>query len=191
MALGDDGGWRLDVIGGGAPEGICGSGMVGLMSELVRTGRMNALGRFQDGAERITLDRARDIFFLERDASELAQAKGANVAGLHAVASEYGVDFDDIEVFYLAGAFGRHLNVAAARRIGLVPDLADSRIVQIGNAAIEGAAIALLSRAKRQELEQLVRKVQHCRLETHPGFFDFFVEGCQFKPLESPRQVAP
>ncbi len=189
-ALGDDARWRLGVIGGGAPEGICGSGMVDLMSELVRTGRMNAMGRLEDGADRITLDRARDIFFLERDASELAQAKGANVAGLRVVASEYGVDFDDIEVFYLAGAFGRHLNVEAARRIGLVPNLPDARIVQIGNAAIEGAAIALLSRAKRQELEQLVRTVQHCRLETHPGFFDYFVEGCQFKPLESPHQVA-
>jgi len=47
------------------------------------------------------------------------------------------------------------------------------------------ATIALLSRSKRQELEELVRKVEHCRLETHPDFFDFFVEGCQFKPLET------
>jgi len=45
--------------------------------------------------------------------------------------------------------------------------------------------MALLSRSKRQELEELVRKVEHCRLETHPDFFDFFVEGCQFKPLEA------
>jgi uncharacterized 2Fe-2S/4Fe-4S cluster protein (DUF4445 family) len=63
--------------------------------------------------------------------------------------------------------------------------VAKSRIVQVGNAAIEGASIALLSMAKRQELEDLVRTVEHCRLETHPRFFDFFVEGCQFKPVES------
>jgi uncharacterized 2Fe-2S/4Fe-4S cluster protein (DUF4445 family) len=63
--------------------------------------------------------------------------------------------------------------------------------VQIGNAAIEGATIALLSQSKRRELEQLVRRVEHCRLETHPQFFDFFVDGCQFKPLESTNQVAP
>jgi uncharacterized 2Fe-2S/4Fe-4S cluster protein (DUF4445 family) len=60
-------------------------------------------------------------------------------------------------------------------------------MVQIGNAAIEGATIALLSRARRQELELLVRRVEHCRLETHPQFFDFFVDGCQFRPIE----VAP
>jgi uncharacterized 2Fe-2S/4Fe-4S cluster protein (DUF4445 family) len=49
--------------------------------------------------------------------------------------------------------------------------------------------MALLSRAKRQELEGLVKKVEHCRLETHPQFFDFFVDGCQFKPVESPAAV--
>jgi uncharacterized 2Fe-2S/4Fe-4S cluster protein (DUF4445 family) len=62
--------------------------------------------------------------------------------------------------------------------------------VQVGNAAIEGASIALLSMAKRRELEALVRRVEHCRLETHPDFFDFFVEGCQFKLAESMDQVA-
>ena len=52
--------------------------------------------------------------------------------------------------------------------------------MQVGNAAIEGATMALLSPAKRHEMEELVRRVEHCRLETHPAFFDFFVDGCQF-----------
>jgi len=103
---------------------------------------------------------------------------------LHAVFSSYGIDFDDIEVFYLAGGFGRHLNVEASKRIGLVPSLASTKIVQAGNTAIEGATIALLSKAKRKELEDLAKRVEHCRLETHPSFFEFFVEGCQFKPVE-------
>jgi uncharacterized 2Fe-2S/4Fe-4S cluster protein (DUF4445 family) len=63
------------------------------------------------------------------------------------------------------------------------------RVVQIGNAAIEGASMALLSAAKREEMEKLVRQVEHCRLETHPQFFDFFVEGCLFKPVEQAWQV--
>ncbi len=62
--------------------------------------------------------------------------------------------------------------------------------MQVGNAAIEGACIALLSRAQRRELEELVKRVEHCRLETHPVFFDFFVEGCQFKGVESANRVA-
>jgi uncharacterized 2Fe-2S/4Fe-4S cluster protein (DUF4445 family) len=172
------------VIGGGPAEGICGSGLVALLSELVRTGRMNQMGRFEDG-ERIDLDRDGRVFFLENDASELAQAKGAHVAGLQVVASRYGVEFGDIEVFYLAGGFGRRIPVEAAMRIGLIPNLPASRVVQAGNAAIEGASMALLSMAKRRELEELVRRVEHCRLETHPHFFDWFVEGCQFKPLDA------
>lgn len=189
IAIDGDGKFRLGVIGDQAPEGICGSGLVDLLSELLRTGAMTEMGRFEDDIRRIDLDAAHGIVFLESDVNELAQAKGANAAGLHVVAGNYGVDFEDIVVFYLAGGFGRHLKPEAARRIGLIPNLADSKIVQAGNAAIEGATIALLSRSKRLELEELVKRVEHCRLETHPAFFDFFVEGCQFKPLESMRQV--
>ena len=189
VALNEDGTFRLGVIGEGPPPGICGSGLVDLLSELLRTGRMNALGRFEDGSERVTVDAERDIFFLEQDVNELAQAKGANVAGLQVVFSDYGIQFDDVAVFYLAGGFGRHLKKSASKRIGLIPNLADEKIVQVGNAALEGATIALVSRTRRQELETLVRKVEHCRLETHPGFFDFFVDGCQFRPAESSSRV--
>jgi uncharacterized 2Fe-2S/4Fe-4S cluster protein (DUF4445 family) len=190
VAIADDGAFRLGVIGDVPPQGICGSGLIDALSELLRTGRMNDMGRFEDETQRITLYHSetsaedKEIFLLESDVNELAQAKGANVAGLHAVFSTYGVDFDDIEVFYLAGGFGRHLNIEASKRIGLVPSLDSSRIVQAGNTAIEGATIALLSKSKRQELEDMVKRVEHCRLETHPDFFNFFVEGCQFKPVE-------
>jgi uncharacterized 2Fe-2S/4Fe-4S cluster protein (DUF4445 family) len=185
VTLADDGTFRLGVIGGGAPEGICGSGLVDLLSELLRTGRMNAMGRFEDGIDRFTLDAERGIYFFEQDVNELAQAKGANIAGLQVVFSEYGIQFDDVSVFYLAGGFGRHLKKAASKRIGLIPNIADEKIVQVGNAALEGATMALVSRARRHELETLVKRVAHCRLETHPGFFDFFVDGCQFRPAES------
>jgi uncharacterized 2Fe-2S/4Fe-4S cluster protein (DUF4445 family) len=190
VVIASDGAFHNGVIGGGAPEGICGSGLVALLSELLRTGRMNDLGRFEDGEHRIILDAEHGIFFTEADANELAQAKGANAAGLHVVASQYGIDFDDIGVFYLGGGFGQHLSVEASQRIGLIPNIAAERVVPAGNAAIEGASIALLSKTKRRELEELVGTVEHCRLETHPRFFDFFVEGCQFKPVESMPQVA-
>ena len=106
--------------------------------------------------------------------------------GLHVVFQQYGIRFDDLDIFYLAGGFGRHLNVDSAKRIGLIPNLADAKILQVGNASIEGACLALLSRTKRAELENLVKRVTHCRLEAHPHFFDYFVEGCQFNPVESP-----
>ncbi len=180
-----DGSFQLGVIGDVPPQGICGSGLVDLLGELLRTGRMNRMGRFEDDQPRIEIDPQHQIDFLESDVNELAQAKGANVAGLQVIFDQYGIDFDDIDVFYLAGGFGRYLRVDAAREIGLIPFIPPDKIVQLGNAAIEGASIALLSKSARAELETLVKKVEHCRLETHPRFFDFFVEGCQFKPIES------
>lgn len=179
-----DGSVRAQVIGTVAAEGICGSGLVDLLSELLRTERINPLGRYEHG-DRFTLDVKSDhpIYFTEGDINELAQAKGANVAGLQVVFDQYGLRFDDLDVFYLAGGFGRHLDIQSARRIGLIPNLPDAKIVQVGNAAVEGACIALLSQPKRTELESLVKRVTHCRLETHPEFFNYFVEGCQFNPV--------
>jgi uncharacterized 2Fe-2S/4Fe-4S cluster protein (DUF4445 family) len=190
VLIGEDGRFHLRTVGDAAPQGICGSGLVALMSELLRTGRMNECGRFEDDGQRIELDPANGIYFLESDVNELAQAKGANVAGLQVVFSQFGIDFEQVGLFYLAGGFGRHMNIEAATRIGLIPAIPAGRMVQIGNAAIEGATIALLSRGKREELERLVRRVEHCRLETHPQFFDFFVEGCQFHPIEARSGVA-
>ncbi|WP_442890511.1 ASKHA domain-containing protein [Congregicoccus parvus] len=189
VRIDDAGTCRIEVIGGGAPEGICGSGLVDALSELVRTERMNAMGRFEDGAESYPLLPDGSIFLHERDINELAQAKGANVAGLLTVAKRFGCALADIECFHLAGGFGRHLDLAAARRIGLVPDLPDVRIHQAGNAAIEGATIALLSVEKRRELEALVDTIEHVELETDPDFFDHFVFGCQFRRVGVSEEV--
>jgi len=187
VKINPDGSITLKVIGETSAEGICGSGLIDLLSELLRTEKMNYLGRFSDIEERSTIYSNNDyeIFLSEKDVNELAQAKGANVAGLHTVFNKYGIQFDDADVFYLAGGFGRHLNIESAKRIGLIPNIDSSKIVQVGNAAIEGASIALLSKAKRTDLEKLVEKVEHCRLETDPSFFDYFVEGCQFNPVET------
>ena len=186
VVLNAGGDFDLRVIGDGPPEGICGSGLVDLLSELLTHGRMNALGRIEAGDDGVVLkaDGDEPIYFTEADINELAQAKGANAAGLHIILERYGKRFDDLDVFYLAGGFGRNLNVESSQRIGLIPNIDKSKVLQIGNAAIEGACIALLSQSKRQELEAMVRHVHHCRLETHAGFFDYFVEGCQFRPIE-------
>jgi uncharacterized 2Fe-2S/4Fe-4S cluster protein (DUF4445 family) len=182
VVMKDDGSFRTNTIGGGPAQGICGSGLVHLLGELLRTGRMNAQGRFSDEVGTIVLKEGR-ITFSESDVNELAQAKGANVAGLQIVRDVLGFDFPEVERFYLAGGFAKHLNLDAARRIGLVPPLRDDRLVLVGNAALEGASLALLSRSLRGTLEDLVSHVEHIELETHERFFDFFVEGCQFVPI--------
>ncbi len=185
-----DGSAATQVIGDVTPEGICGSGLIDVLGELLRNNLINTLGRFETGDEIVLHDNGeRRIYFNESDINELAQAKGANVAGLHVVFNNYGIRFQDLDVFYLAGGFGRHLDVASAKRIGLIPNIDDSKILQVGNASIEGACIALLSKTKRQELEAIVKNITHCRLEADPNFFDYFVEGCQFNPVESMLKV--
>jgi uncharacterized 2Fe-2S/4Fe-4S cluster protein (DUF4445 family) len=190
VAFRPDGSMSISVIGDGPAGGICGSGLVDVLSESLRTGRMNALGRFENPGEKIVLaaDDDEPVFVAEGDVNELAQAKGANVAGWFIILDQYGIRPDKLDVFYLAGGFGRNLNVASSQRIGLIPNLGDAKIRQVGNASIEGACIALLSRAKRVELEELVTRVVHCRLEAHPHFFDYFVEGCQFSPFKGSQE---
>jgi uncharacterized 2Fe-2S/4Fe-4S cluster protein (DUF4445 family) len=183
IAIAEDGRFSLQVIGDALPQGICGSGLVDLLSELLRTGRMNAQGRFSEGADRFVVDAANGIFFTEADGSELAQAKGANVAGLRIAAEVFGARLEDIERFYLAGGFARHLSLDAGRRIGLLPPLPDEKLVRVGNASLEGASRILLSDSYRLELEALALRVEHIELETHETFFDYFVEGCQFVPI--------
>ncbi|WP_324725982.1 ASKHA domain-containing protein [Actomonas aquatica] len=185
VMMDDDEEFTVSVIGGETetPVGLCGSGLVSLLSELVRGDRMNRLGRFEFDEEPIEV--APGVTFSEADVNNLAQAKGANVAGLQIIFEHFGISADQLDVFYLAGGFGRHLDLEASKRIGLIPDIPDAKIRRVGNAAVEGACIALLSKTKRTELEALVRRVEHCRLETHPHFFDVFVEGCQFAPFQS------
>jgi uncharacterized 2Fe-2S/4Fe-4S cluster protein (DUF4445 family) len=187
----DDGSVQAAVIGDGPAEGLCGSGLVDLLGELLRTRRINPLGRFEDGESRFLLGQGGDpeIFLSESDINELAQAKGANVAGLRVIFNDFGISFDDLDVFYLAGGFGRHLDIESSKRIGLIPNISAEKILQVGNAAIEGACIALLSRSKREELEVLVKRVTHCRLEAHENFFNYFVEGCQLQPVETSLPV--
>ena len=185
--IADDGSVKVTVIGNGPAQGICGSGLVDLLGELLRTHHINPLGRFENGEDRFSLGQGGDteIFLSEPDINELAQAKGANVAGLRVIFNDFGISFDELDVFYIAGGFGRHLDIESSKRIGLIPNIPAEKILQVGNAAIEGACIALLSRSKRDELEALVKRVTHCQLEAHENFFNFFVEGCQFHPVET------
>ena len=179
-----EGNLGYEVIGDSArADGICGSGLVELLGELLRSERMDHLGRLANEADRFAVAEAGSVYLSEEDISQLAQAKGANVAGLEIVMKNLGRSSRDLDRFYLAGGFASRLDLDSARRIGLIPDLPDEKITRIGNAAIEGATLALLSTHKRRELEETVSRIEHIELETDPDFFDHFVEGCQFKPI--------
>ena len=172
-------------IGGVEPQGICGSGLVDLLSELRRTGKMNELGVFDDGAGEFYFVPEKGMSMSRSDISALAQAKSANYCGQWIVLRRYGVPAGEIARLYLAGGFANYVNVKNAVDIGFIANVPAERVVKVGNAALEGATIMLMSAGMRQVAEQMARRIEHVELETTADFFDIFVEGCMFNPMGS------
>lgn len=178
-----DGQWQYRVIGSAAPEGICGSGLIDLLAELRRHGQMTPMGVFPGRARELTIVPERGITLSRDDASNLAQAKAANVCGQQILLRHFGVRPRDIDRLYLAGGFANYIDVPNAIEIGFLAPVPENRIVRIGNASVAGARRLLCSRRRRRSIEAIAPTIEHIELETTPDFFDIFVEGCQFKPM--------
>lgn len=172
-------------IGGGEPQGICGSGLVDLLAELRRSGKMNALGVLEDGASEFYFSPEKGMYLSRADISALAQAKSANYSGQWIVLRKYGMPLNEISRLCLAGGFANYLDIQNAIAVGFIANLEASNIEKVGNAALEGATIMLLSQEMRGTVEKMVRRVEHVELESIPDFFDIFVEGCLFNPMST------
>lgn len=175
--------WRLSTIGDAPAQGICGSGLIDLLAELGRHGRMTPLGVFGGKAREVVIEPVRGITLSREDASNLAQAKAANACGQAILLRHLGIGPAELDRVYLAGGFANHVDVRNAIAIGFLADVRPERVVKIGNASIRGARQLLLSRARRAALDTLVARIEHVELETTPDFFELFVEACQFKPM--------
>jgi uncharacterized 2Fe-2S/4Fe-4S cluster protein (DUF4445 family) len=136
-------------------------------------------------ARRAKVELVSGITLSREDASHLAQAKSANYCGQFIVLRHLGVRPADIQHLYLAGAFANYVSAANAIDIGFLAPVPQERIVKIGNAAALGARRKLLSRTDREHMEHLVTRIEHVELETTSDFFDLFVEGCMFQPMEA------
>jgi uncharacterized 2Fe-2S/4Fe-4S cluster protein (DUF4445 family) len=193
-------GVELQVIADAEPVGLCGSGLVDCVAELVRSGLLDHSGRFipdEEAAERLPAlaprltkigeervfvmhwrgeDPAESIFLSQRDVRELQFAKASIATGWKILLGEYGIEPGDIQQVLLAGSFGAYLSPASAVRIGLVPRLALPRIVSAGNVAGEGAKIVALSHRERAEARSIVREVQYVELSGRADFNDLFVD---------------
>lgn len=195
----------LDVIGDVEPAGICGSGLVDAVAELVHCGLLDHSGRFIPDeeaamshpglADRLTKiekervfvldwrgssDPAFSVFLSQRDVRELQFAKASIATGWGILMSELGVSAADVSQVLLAGSFGAYLTPLSAVRIGLVPEIALPRIVSAGNVAGEGAKIAALSVRERAEAYSILREVEYIELSGRPDFNDMFVDQLGF-----------
>lgn len=171
-------------IGNAAPQGICGSGLVDLLAELRRTGKMSELGVYESGDREFCFVPENGMALSRSDISALAQAKSANYAGQYIALRKYGVPLAQVKKLYLAGGFANYVQVENAVNIGFIANIPAERIVKVGNASLEGATIMLLSGEMRVRIEAMTRQIEHIELETTPDFFDIFVEGCMFNPMQ-------
>ncbi|MBT4125702.1 MAG: DUF4445 domain-containing protein [Chloroflexi bacterium] len=185
VAIDSSGKPTSDVIGEADPIGICGSGLIDLLAELKRTDLMDELGKFADGSSEYEFAATNNLTLSRADISALAQAKAANYCGQAIVLREYGLPLDKFEKLYLAGGFANYVDETNAIDIGFIANMPLDKVEKVGNASLEGAVIMLLSTIKRDEIEKLTSTIEHVELETAPDFFDFFVEGCLFKPMEA------
>ena len=172
---------RYKVIGGGKPAGICGSGLICLCGELFRRGIIDRSGRFHNESRAFVVETGdrtasgEDLVITEPDLENLIRTKAAIYAACSLILENVGLDWDAIGRVYIAGGFGRYIQVAEAVLIGMLPDLPHRRFSYIGNAALTGAYIALLSREHRRRLAEIAGRITYVDLSSDPRYMDNYV----------------
>ncbi len=184
------GGLSWSTIGGGRPRGICGSGLVDLLAELLLADYLDRAGRLRpdapvvrqgpDGLEAVVVPAGesasgRDIVLTSADIENLLRAKAAVYAGGSLLTRRLGIDIRDIQRIYVAGGFGTYLDITKAILIGLLPDVPVERVTFIGNGSVAGAKMALLSQEAWRRAALVAQKMTYRELSTDTGFMEEYV----------------
>ncbi len=194
------------VIKDGKVRGICGSGLIDLIAELVKLGLINKSGKLIDREEcnpelseeirnRIIkgqkgnkfllvkgkeTENGKSIYLTQRDIREVQLAKAAIFAGIKILLKEVNIPQEDIQKILLAGAFGNFIDKKSAIRIGLIPYLPLEKIESVGNTAGRGAEITLLSEKTRGICEKISKDIKYIELSSRADFQEEFVEAMFF-----------
>lgn len=179
-------------IEGKKPVGICGSGLIDTLAELFLSRIIDRRGKFdlslstprvrkgENGAEYVLVwgqesKTKKDIVLTEVDIDNLLRAKAAVFAGINILLDSVAVSLKDIEEIYIAGAFGKYLEVEKAIAIGLLPDLPCEKFIFIGNGSLGGAHMVAVSREGKDEVKRVARRMTYLDLSMNPKFMDGYV----------------
>ena len=179
------------VIGDQLPVGLCGSGILDAVGQLLKVGVLDARGamsldhpsvrRGPHGPEFVLVPRSdsgngEDIVLSRRDVSEIQLAKGAMRAGTEVLMLEAGITIDDLDRIVIAGAFGSYIDVRNALRVGMFPPLPPDRFEQVGNAAGVGARLVLLSAEQRVLAAEIAEQAEYVELTNDSRFTMAFAD---------------
>jgi uncharacterized 2Fe-2S/4Fe-4S cluster protein (DUF4445 family) len=176
-----------------SPIGICGSGILDAISEMLRVGIIDSSGKIDSGhkgvrrikgeksLEFVLVEEKRpEITITQEDVSEIQLAKGAIRTGIEILLEEAGLKIQDIDGVIVAGAFGSHIDPLKAVKIGMFPEIDIGKFTQVGNAAGIGAKAILISQKLREQANQLAKRVEYLELATHSNFFEHFTEAIRY-----------
>jgi uncharacterized 2Fe-2S/4Fe-4S cluster protein (DUF4445 family) len=181
----------FSVVGDVLPRGICGSGMIDLISEMLKTGIIGQNGKFKfdathprmtnDGDEKAYIlafagDTSvdKDILFMESDIDNIIRSKGAVYAGFKVLLNQAGFDFSMVDRMIITGGFGQYLDLDKAVFIGLLPDIDRRKFQYLGNSSIAGAYMALLSDEYRKEAIEISNRMTYIDFSSNIQFMDEF-----------------
>ena len=177
--------------------GLCGTGLIDAIAEMLLTGIVDRSGRFQmdraparfrfageDGGAQFLLVGAnesgsgRDVVLTQADVENLIRTKGAIYAAADSLVHGIGLSFADIQKVYIAGAFGNRLDVGHCIAIGLLPDMPAERIEFIGNSSVAGAKLVMLSRRMFDEVYRIRDRITYRELMVDPTYMEQFTSAC-------------
>jgi uncharacterized 2Fe-2S/4Fe-4S cluster protein (DUF4445 family) len=179
------------VIGGGKPKGICGSGLIALLSEAFITGILDKAGnvnvaanssRVREGAhggEYVVAwgtesESGEDIVLSRVDVDNLLRAKAAIYAGFTVLADTVGIPLESVSKVLIGGSFGKYINVEKAVQIGLLPDMPWEQFDFLGNTSVRGAYYALLDWRKREQITAIAKRMTYIELSADNSFYEAF-----------------
>jgi uncharacterized 2Fe-2S/4Fe-4S cluster protein (DUF4445 family) len=184
----------LSIIGDdNIAEGICGSGIIDVISQLFRCDIINAKGLFLREGSRVQRDEhgmgryilafaeqnnGREISITEVDIDNFIRAKGAIFSAIRIMLDSLDMDVSVIDHILVAGGIGSGINIQNAIRIGMLPDIPVEKYSYIGNSSLTGAFAALLSTEAEQKILELGRNMTYMELSTNPKYMDEFVGAC-------------
>ena len=172
-----------DNSSGEEPQGICGSGIIDLIAELFLEGWIDIRGKLspekspliQERDNQLCVEYAPGLYFYQKDIDEFIRTKSAAHTMVEIMLRESGLDLDQADRFYVAGAFGKHVSKESAITIGMYPDMDRDHIINAGNSSLEGAQKLLLNRSLLTDIDQILEEMVYIQFAEVEDFLELMV----------------